>query len=208
MTSGLEMGEFFRKSGLPLESDEAGRLQRFVLLIEKWNSHVNLTASSQWSSIEPLLFEGIWASRKYPDKARRHLDIGSGAGFPAIPIKIMVPRIQLDMVESRIKKVSFLETVASELKLAETRVFHSRIAAHLEQHQAAWDCISWKAVKISTRDLLAMKRHAHDATEFWIFHGKELAVENPAILDHHFGLLRREQFPNKKDWMLSIYLPR
>jgi 16S rRNA (guanine(527)-N(7))-methyltransferase RsmG len=203
-----KIGEYLQRSGFPLKGEAITKLCRYVRLIKKWNSHVNLTASSEWPSIEPLLYEGIWASQGYPGDAKRHLDIGSGAGFPAIPIKIMVPHIQLDMVESRMKKVSFLETVASEINLTETHVFHSRIGELLDKDQNTWDSISWKALKISTSDLLKLKQHAHQETQFWVFHGKGSAVEEPAVLENNFSLLRREQFPLKKDWVLSVYLPR
>jgi len=198
----------FKKAGCPFEQTAAEKLAKYISLLRKWNARVNLSASNEWSSIEPLLQEGVWASKIYPAEAESHLDIGSGAGFPAIPIKIMVPNIQLNMIDSRRKRVSFLETVVSELKISKTLVFHGRISDYLDNNENKWDCISWKGLKISTSDFFRLKKHAHPKTQFWIFHGRELPVEDPGIITTNLTLVRKEKFPNKLEWGLSIYLPK
>jgi 16S rRNA (guanine(527)-N(7))-methyltransferase RsmG len=182
-------------------------IDTYVRLLKKWNAHINLTASSDWSLIEPLLAEGIWASRIYPEAARTHLDIGSGAGFPAVPLRIMVPRMRLDMVDSRLKRVSFLETVIHDLRFSESSVFHGRIAEYLDTIDKKWDCISWKGIKITTKDLLRIKEHTHPKTQIWIFHGRQPAVEEPEMLEKTLRLLQQESFPYRSDWRLSVYLP-
>ena len=197
----------FDRLELPFDCLAAEKMNQFILLLTKWNARINLTASDEWPSLEPLLSEGIWASRIYPEWAEKHLDIGSGAGFPAIPLKIMVPRIKLDMIDSRLKKVSFLETVVNQLKLSDSAAFHRRITEYFRNNDTEWDCISWKGLKIGTKDLLKIREHAHRKTQFWIFHGRQLAVEEPEIVEKIFRLLRRERYPYKSGWMLSIYLP-
>ncbi len=125
--------DLLRKSGLQEESHAAVQLLSYLSLLEKWNRRVNLTASIDWSDLAPLFEEGIWAAGLYPAFAGSHLDIGSGAGFPAVPIGVLVPRVQMDLVESRIRKTAFLETVAAELKLAGFRVFAERLEEHLRR---------------------------------------------------------------------------
>jgi 16S rRNA (guanine(527)-N(7))-methyltransferase RsmG len=197
----------FHRLALPYDPKAAEKIYTYIALLKKWNVRINLTASNEWSSIEPLLLEGIWASRLYPENAVSHLDLGSGAGFPAIPLKIMVPRMRLDMIESRLKKVSFLETAVSELGLSESSAFHGRITDYLDKNEIKWDCISWKGLKIKINDLLKLKKHTHRKTQFWIFHGRRLAAEEPEIVEKSLRLLRREKFPYKSEWKLSIYLP-
>jgi 16S rRNA (guanine527-N7)-methyltransferase len=89
----------------------AHNLLKYIELLRKWNLRINLTASTEWDAIEPLFREAIWVSKSYPVDAIKHLDIGSGAGFPAAILKILIPRLQLEMIESRGKKGAFLETV-------------------------------------------------------------------------------------------------
>lgn len=207
MESSESYRNIFKELGLLPNPEVVDQLQKYVSLLRKWNSHVNLMASNEWSLIALMLQEALWASKMYPAGAGTHLDLGSGAGFPAVPISIARPRIHFDMVESRIKRVSFLETVAISLKMPQIRVHHGRIDQFLERNAAVWDCVSWKAIKIKTKELEKLKQHTHQATQFWIFHGKELAVEDRKAAEKMLKLVRRENFPFKSEWMLSVYLP-
>ena len=147
-----------------IDTDKTKKLEKYLSILLKWNKKINLTASNNPSVIEPLLMEAIWATQWYPSSAHKHLDIGSGAGFPAIPIRTMMPGIQLDMIESRYKRVCFLETVIQELELEGTKVFHGRIEHILENTDKNWDCISWKGIKISSADLYRLKKHSKKDT--------------------------------------------
>jgi 16S rRNA (guanine527-N7)-methyltransferase len=210
MRSSEGLKRLIHEFGIPEDAQSARRLLGYLALLEKWNVRINLTATTEWQKIEPLFREGIWVSKLYSRNAMAHLDIGSGAGFPAIIIKILNPHIQLEMVESRSKKGVFLETAVHELGLAESAVHPERLNALL-QHTAqekAWDCISWKALKLESSDLLQLLEHAHPRTQFWMFHGKEPAVENPERIERHFMLLRSEKLPTMKEGYLSIYIPR
>jgi 16S rRNA (guanine527-N7)-methyltransferase len=180
------------ESGITLESAIARQLLVYLSLLEKWNPTVNLTSTTDWSGIGPLFQEAIWASTFYPDNAASHLDIGSGAGFPAFPLRILRPRIQMEMVEGRTKKSVFLETVASSLGMSDTRIHNMRLNTFLQRGNAGktWDCVSWKALKLGNDDLGMLRQHAHPQTQFWMFHGKELAVEEPAIFGRSFKLIR------------------
>jgi 16S rRNA (guanine527-N7)-methyltransferase len=196
------------RSGIEAGSGAAAQLLSYLALLEKWNRRMNLTASSNWSHLGPLFEEGIWAARLYPCGAIAHLDIGSGAGFPAVLIGILVPALGMDLVESRVRKTAFLETVASELKLAGMRAYAERLDAHLRHTEKKWDCVTWKGVKLSSDELFLLRAHSHASTQFWMFHGRDLAVEEPETMDRDFELLRTEKFPARREWMLSMYRAR
>lgn len=205
-----ELNRLLSESGIALDSGITRQLQTYLALLEKWNSRINLTSASEWNVVGPLFQEGIWASTMYPEDTSNHLDIGSGAGFPAMVIRILRPNIQLDLVESRAKKVIFLETLANALQLNRIRVHAMRLQAFLRQdnRNKAWNCISWKGLKLSGDDLRLLLEHANAATQFWMFHGSELAVEEPETFDRYFRLARTERFPGRTLWALSIYLPK
>jgi 16S rRNA (guanine527-N7)-methyltransferase len=192
------------------DSPSALKLGKYLVLLEKWNARVNLTAKTEWEALEPLFREGIWAARMYPAEAGSHLDIGTGAGFPAIVLRIFNPCMNLEIVESRGKKSAFLETVAHELGLKGTQVHSHRLGSLLERspENKTWDCISWKALRLRTDDLMELCRHANPHTQFWMFHGREEAVEEPNVLCSDFNLVRQEQLPGKRESKLSIYMPR
>lgn len=198
------------KSGIGTESDGSRQLQTYLALLTKWNARISLTSSTEWAVVGPLFHEGLWAAKFYPADAVHHLDIGSGAGFPALLLKILRPGILLDLVESRAKKGIFLETAAAALGLKGIRVHAMRLQTFLRQSHPdqSWDCISWKALKLSREDLCMLLDRSHARTQFWIFHGLELAVEDPSFMEKHLRLLKTERFTGKSLWSLSIYLPR
>ncbi len=210
MESADGLRQLLRESEIALGSEIAHQLLSYLALLEKWNSRVNLTAATEWSALEPLFREGIWASKKYPSEAINHLDVGSGAGFPAILLRILVPRIHLEMVESRAKKSTFLETVVHSLGMNGVRVYPERLDAFLRDiaRNKAWDCISWKGVRLNTNDLLQLCTHMHSRTHIWIFHGKEIAVEEPEVFGKNFRLYRNEKVPGRRESHLSIFLSR
>ena len=157
--------------------------------------------------IGPLFREGIWAAGLHPPGAAAHLDIGSGAGFPALLLKIFYPHLRLELVESREKKSQFLETAAYSLGLRDVRVYNARLSGYLRQcaEDKYWDCISWKAVKLSAEDLLLLHRHAQEQTQFWMFHGMEPSWEETEEIRHRFALLRKEKIPGRRESYLSIF---
>jgi 16S rRNA (guanine(527)-N(7))-methyltransferase RsmG len=210
MKSSEGLKRLIREFSIPEDNPYAHQLLDFLALLEKWNARINLTASTEWQRIEPLFREGIWASRIYPINAKTHLDIGTGAGFPAIILKMMNPHIQLEMVESRSKKGAFLETVIHALGLNGSIVHANRLDSFLQriEHDKTWDCITWKALKLNNSDLLQLQKHAHSATQVWMFHGKEPAVEDPERIKQQFTLFRSEKLPAMKEGFLSIYLSR
>jgi 16S rRNA (guanine527-N7)-methyltransferase len=199
--------KLLKEAGIRPDSESGVRMLAYLALLEKWNSTINLTASTEWSAINPLFHEAIWASAFYPGGEVSHLDIGSGGGFPAIPLRILQPSMQLELVESRGKRCVFLETVVSMLQFRETLIHNMRLdeLLHRVNKEKIWDCISWKAIKLDGRDLESLRRHAHSETQFWVFHGKELAVREPEAFAKDFKLLRNEKLGCNKEWNLSIF---
>ena len=200
------MREFF----IEPDSDTGLKLQTYLSLLEKWNPRVNLTANIAWNALEPLFREGIWAATKYPANCRAHLDIGSGAGFPAVILRVFNTEMELELVESRGKKGAFLETVAWELGLTGTRVHVKRLEDLLMACEPGkiWDCVSWKAIRLSSIDLLQLRDHANENTRFWMFHGREAAVEDARTLDANFIISEKQPIPGQKESFLSIYRSR
>jgi 16S rRNA (guanine(527)-N(7))-methyltransferase RsmG len=200
--------ELLFRAGVRPESKPAQQMSLFLALLEKWNAGINLTGSTEWKAVRPLFEEAIWAAGRYPEDAATHLDIGSGAGFPALPLRIFIPRMYLDMVESRTKRCLFLETVIQDLGLEHTRVINERLDALLEARKGTWDCVSWKAVKLGARSLSALAMRATERTRFWMFHGKNLAVEDVGALEQLLILERREACPARNGCWLSVYRKR
>jgi 16S rRNA (guanine(527)-N(7))-methyltransferase RsmG len=194
--------EMLGKWGISETSQEATRFSQYIELLQKWNARVNLTASVAWDALEPLFAEGIWAASLYPADAVRHLDIGSGAGFPALPIRLLRPEMKLTLLEPRGKRAAFLETVCSELGLERVEVINKTLLEYLRSGSAAagWDVVSWKALRLGTREMKTLAGAASPQTQFWVFHGEALPFEGTG-----FALESRETCPMRDSSFLSIF---
>jgi 16S rRNA (guanine527-N7)-methyltransferase len=99
-------------------------------LLLQWNARINLTAASEPEQILTRHFgESLFAARKLSPLSGSLIDIGSGAGFPGIPIKIWAPEVSVTLVESRQKKATFLREAARTLGLPGLEIANQRAEA-------------------------------------------------------------------------------
>ncbi|MBQ9832680.1 MAG: 16S rRNA (guanine(527)-N(7))-methyltransferase RsmG [Clostridia bacterium] len=99
-------------------SDEAAKkFERYFELLTDWNTRLNLTAITEAESvIEKHFLDSILPSKLIP-KGSRCIDIGTGAGFPGIPLAIIRPDIEMVLLDSLNKRVNFLNAVKNELQI-------------------------------------------------------------------------------------------
>jgi len=114
--------------GRPLSSDQLQKLQAYLDLLLKWNAKINLTAVRNPEDIIRRHFgESLFAGEQRALKASSTLtDVGSGAGFPGLPIKILAPHLEVSLVESQQKKATFLREVIRALELQNVSVYAGR----------------------------------------------------------------------------------
>ena len=104
---------------LSIPTELADALLAYLELLALWNSKINLTAlDDPDAAIDRLILEPLLAARHVPEGASV-IDIGSGGGSPAIPLKLAAPRIKLWMVESKTRKSAFLREAIRQLDLRE-----------------------------------------------------------------------------------------
>jgi 16S rRNA (guanine527-N7)-methyltransferase len=102
-------------------------IQRYIRMLLHWNDKLNLTAIREPLEILYRHFcESMYAGPAVPIDKGRIADIGSGPGFPGLPLKILNPDLELILVESNIKKGTFLAELVRELELEGARVLISR----------------------------------------------------------------------------------
>jgi 16S rRNA (guanine527-N7)-methyltransferase len=103
------------------------QIQQYIKILLVWNEKVNLTAIRDPLEILYRHFcETMYAAEAVPLEKGRLADVGSGGGFPGLPLKIMRPGLQVFLVESNIKKVTFLAEVIRELGLKGAQVLAHR----------------------------------------------------------------------------------
>ncbi|HVO81453.1 MAG TPA: 16S rRNA (guanine(527)-N(7))-methyltransferase RsmG [Terriglobales bacterium] len=141
----------------PLTSAQFENISTYIDILLRWNARVNLTAVREPEAIVTRHFgESLFAAaRLFPAgselSAQPHVvDVGSGAGFPGLPIKIWAPPIHLTLIESNQKKATFLREVARRLTLTDVDV----VAARAEDFPpAAGDVVTLRAVERFDRAL-------------------------------------------------------
>jgi len=113
--------------GIGLSSSQLNLFHLYLDELWDWNKRVNLTGlSSRQNIIRELLLDSLIPLPLLPKKGRM-LDVGSGAGFPAIPLKICRPLLKTHLLEANSKKVSFLRQVIRLTELHEINVIMGRI---------------------------------------------------------------------------------
>jgi len=103
------------------------QIQQYTSILLAWNEKINLTAIRDPLEILNRHFcECMYAAPTVPVEYGRLADVGSGAGFPGLPLKIIRPELDVMLIESNIKKATFLAEVIRDLRLADARVLVSR----------------------------------------------------------------------------------
>ncbi|MFH0401830.1 16S rRNA (guanine(527)-N(7))-methyltransferase RsmG [Streptococcus sp. A23] len=137
--------------GIQLTDQQKNQFHRYFELLVEWNEKINLTAITQeedvylkhfYDSIAPILQGHI------QNQALKLLDIGAGAGFPSLPMKIIYPELDVTIIDSLNKRINFLNLLAEELGLDKVHFYHGRAEdfAQDKQFRAQFDIVTARAV--------------------------------------------------------------
>ncbi|MCA1584963.1 MAG: 16S rRNA (guanine(527)-N(7))-methyltransferase RsmG [Acidobacteria bacterium] len=167
-----------REEDAPLSSSLASGLERYYQLLTKWNARINLTSlplppAGDDRAIDRLLIEPLVAAKHLPPTAQAILDVGSGGGSPAIPLKLAASTMRLRMVEAKVRKAVFLRQAVRELGLADVAVETSRFEELLtrpELHEAA-DVITLRAVRVESSMFGTLQAFLKPGGQIFLFRG-------------------------------------
>lgn len=129
-----------------LPREQLEQISKYIDILLKWNEKINLTAVRDPEEIVLRHFgEAFFAARALlvPDSAIDVIDVGSGAGFPGMPLKLFAPRIKLTLVEAQEKKATFLREVVRSLAFGNVTV----LAARAETLKVFADLVTLRAVE-------------------------------------------------------------
>ena len=134
--------------GWYLTPEQLGRFARYQELLMDWSTRINLTGIREPRLIQQRHFlDSLSCAQVTGDLNGQVLvDVGSGAGFPGLPLKILFPELHLTLVESVAKKTRFLRTVISDLGLTKVNVETGRVES-LGQHKAHRGQYDWAVAR-------------------------------------------------------------
>ena len=165
-----------RKAGLAIPEDLVAHLWNYFELLLRWNRKINLTAfdeSSPDSGLDRLLIEPLQAARHIAEVAPRIIDIGSGGGSPAIPLKLALTDSALVMVEPKARKSAFLREAVRVLGLTGTQVETARfeeLLARPELHEVL-DILTVRAVRVERKTLVGLQAFLRPGGRMLLFQG-------------------------------------
>ena len=113
------------ENGIAVSDSQLGQFAQYASLLREWNEKMNLTAITDDEGIAVRHFIDSISVLKYYDISGSVIDIGTGAGFPGIPLKIMRPGIDLTLLDSLNKRLVFLAEVCAETGI-EAKLIHGR----------------------------------------------------------------------------------
>ena len=143
-----EFKEAVYKLGICVTKDNINKLEKYADLLKEWNEKINLTAITEKNQVYLKHFYDSLTINKVIDlnKVDSLCDLGTGAGFPGIVLKIFFPNLKLILVDALNKRIKFLEIVIKELSLDNVTLVHARAEEYGKNNRECFDVVTARAL--------------------------------------------------------------
>lgn len=151
-----ELIEGAGKLGIEFNARQVKQFELYYQELIEWNKKINLTAITDYSSVQVKHFlDSLTITLALPQEEMERpdfniVDVGTGAGFPGVPLKILFPQPRLVLIEPTTKKTAFLHHIIRKLELENVEVLNNRAeeAAHLPLYREQFDLVLSRAVAL------------------------------------------------------------
>ncbi|MDT9026560.1 MULTISPECIES: 16S rRNA (guanine(527)-N(7))-methyltransferase RsmG [Rossellomorea] len=145
-----EFQSMLEEKGISLSPQQLTQFERYYELLVEWNEKMNLTAITEKEDVYLKHFYDSISAAFYVDftQVTTLCDVGAGAGFPSIPLKICYPHLHISIVDSLNKRITFLNHLSDELGLENTNFYHDRAETFgkNKDHREKYDMVTARAV--------------------------------------------------------------
>ncbi len=137
-----------KKLGILLTEDQLSKLEKFYRLLISWNEKMNLTRIIEKEEVYLKHFYDSLTIVKVIDlnKKMTLCDVGSGAGFPGIVLKIAFPNLKITLIDSLQKRVNYLNQIIKDLELTDIEAIHTRAEDYAKDNREIFDIVTARAV--------------------------------------------------------------
>ena len=192
-----DLGQFrkdLQQFDIQLTQQQENQFIRYFELLTEWNEVMNLTAITDFDEKKKKHFvDSLSLVRAWPQIRERSaavIDIGTGAGFPGVPLKIAFPQIRLTLLDSLQKRIRFLNELSTELGLQDVELIHGRAedyAAPSKKREQYDLCVSRAVANLSTLSELCLP-YVKEGGYFISYKSEKIAEEAKAA-EHAIFLL-------------------
>jgi 16S rRNA (guanine527-N7)-methyltransferase len=190
----MVLSEMLHRLDLKVDSEAVLLLEGLVNELLRWNPRRNLTAITDRNEVMEKHLVDSLTLLPFARQSSRLLDIGSGAGFPALPLKIVCPELEIVSVDAVGKKIDFQRHVVRSLGLKGFKAVHARIETLTEDH-ASFDLVTGRAL-CSLAELVTL------AKPFLTSGGRLLAMKGPEGVREFF---EQQEALQEAGWSVALH---
>lgn len=139
--------ESLKQKGISLSNKQLEQFELYFNLLVEWNEKMNLTAITEKEDVYlKHFYDSITIAFDFDFIDQSIIDIGAGAGFPSIPLKIIYPKLKVTIVDSLTKRITFLNHLFNQLELENCSAVSARAEEYVENHREKFDISIARAV--------------------------------------------------------------
>lgn len=137
-----------KRNNINIEDINIEKFYNYMLGIIDWNDKINVTAITEKKEFLVKHFIDSLTISRFIEDGKRLIDIGTGAGFPGIPLKIAYPNMEVTLIDSVNKKLNVIREVSNSIKLNKLEIIHSRAEdlANNSKYREQYDYVTTRAV--------------------------------------------------------------